>query len=225
MNTKTKDPVNQHLVKLNEEKGYLKLGLMNSVVWHEDPRRLLFTLSRYKFVAKMFEGLDNVVEIGCGDGFCAKVVRQSVKNLLITDYDPYFIDKFSDISDEAWPIQAQVLDILQAPTEIKYDGLYSLDVFEHIDPSIEDQYFRNIAKSVTPNGIAIVGSPSLESQPYASPASIAGHVNCKSGKELKKCLLKYWHNVFIFSMNDEVVHTGYSPMSHYNLALCTSPRI
>jgi hypothetical protein len=24
----------------------------------------------------------------------------------------------------------------------------------------------------------------------------------------------------MFSMNDEVVHTGYAAMSHYNLALC-----
>ena len=33
---------------------------------------------------------------------------------------------------------------------------------------------------------------------------------------------QFFHNVFIFSMNDEVVHTGYAPMAHYLLALgCT----
>jgi len=26
---------------------------------------------------------------------------------------------------------------------------------------------------------------------------------------------KYFENSFIFSMNDEVVHTGYEPMAHY----------
>jgi hypothetical protein len=30
---------------------------------------------------------------------------------------------------------------------------------------------------------------------------------------------QFFHNVFVFSMNDEVVHTGYSPMAHYLLAL------
>ena len=33
---------------------------------------------------------------------------------------------------------------------------------------------------------------------------------------------QFFHNVFVFSMNDEVVHTGYFPMAHYLLALgCT----
>jgi len=34
----------------------------------------------------------------------------------------------------------------------------------------------------------------------------------------------YFANVFIFSMNDEVVHTGFGKMSHYNIALCCGPR-
>ena len=37
---------------------------------------------------------------------------------------------------------------------------------------------------------------------------------------LKSLLSKYFHNVFIFSMNDEVVHTGFYPMAHYLFALC-----
>ncbi len=31
---------------------------------------------------------------------------------------------------------------------------------------------------------------------------------------------EYFHNVFMFSMNDEVVHTGYHRMAHYVIALC-----
>ncbi len=30
--------------------------------------------------------------------------------------------------------------------------------------------------------------------------------------------------VFLFSMNDEVVHTGFSKMAHYLLALCVTPK-
>jgi hypothetical protein len=67
--------------------------------------------------------------------------------------------------------------------------------------------------------------PSLESQAHASPQSKAGHVNCKSGPELRKAMEKYFHSVFVFSMNDEVVHTGFYPMAHYLLALCTHPKI
>ena len=62
--------------------------------------------------------------------------------------------------------------------------------------------------------------PSIESQRYASPQSKEGHINCKSGKELKLLMDKYFYDFFLFSMNDEVVHTGYEKMAHYLFVLC-----
>ena len=78
--------------------------------------------------------------------------------------------------------------------------------------------------SLDPNGALIIGSPSIQSQAYASPPSKAGHVNCKDGKELKALLNRFFHNVFVFSMNDEVIHTGYYPMAHYLMALACGKR-
>ena len=71
MNPHTKDPVNQSLIDLEKRIGLQKFGIMNNGVWHDDPKRLVFTLARYKFVAKMFSGKSEVAEIGCGDGFDA----------------------------------------------------------------------------------------------------------------------------------------------------------
>ena len=62
--------------------------------------------------------------------------------------------------------------------------------------------------------------PSIESQKYASEGSKRGHVNCKTGNKLKELLSKHFCNVFVFSMNDEVVHTGFYPMAHYLIGLC-----
>jgi len=73
-------------------------------------------------------------------------------------------------------------------------------------------------------GVAVVGIPSLQSQVYASKASKEGHVNCKDGKAYKQVMERHFANVFLFSMNDEVVHTGFTPMAHYLLALCTDPK-
>lgn len=223
-NTKTKDPVNQHLIALEQRIGLQSLGIMNNVVWHEDPKRLVFTLSRYKFVAKMLTGKQQVAEIGCGDGFGSRIVRQEVGNLLITDYDPYFIQKFKEQESDQWPIESKTHDILTAPLLSKVDAIYSLDVLEHIIPDLESAFLANICLSLRDNGCAIIGMPSLESQLYASPASRDGHVNCKSGKNLQDLLRQYFENVFLFSMNDEVVHTGFSKMAHYLLALCVTPK-
>ena len=217
---KTKDPVNQPLISLENDRGLENIGLMKSLEWHEDPRRLVFTLSRYKFVAKMLSGKNRVAEIGCGDGFGARIVKQEVGQLTITDYDSYFIKRFEDIASEEYPISAVEHNILEGPLGQKFDAIYSLDVLEHISTNHEDVFVKNIINSLGSNGIVILGIPSIESQTYASPASKEGHINCKTGKDLKLFLEKYFYNVFLFSMNDEVVHTGFQKMAHYLLVLC-----
>ena len=221
---KTKDPVNQPLISLENERGLENIGLMKSLEWHEDPKRLVFTLSRYKFVAKMLSGKNRVAEIGCGDGFCARIVKQEVGQLTITDYDSYFIKRFEDIASEEWPISAVEHNILEGPLEQKFDAIYSLDVMEHIHSENEHIFIKNIIDSVRNSGVIIIGMPSLESQKYASSGSKDGHVNCKSGKNLKSIMEKYFDNVFLFSMNDEVVHTGFEKMAHYLIVVCTSKK-
>jgi len=217
---KTRDPVNQYLLDQFSEFGGEDLGLMNSAVWRDDPQRLLFTLARYKFVAKMLRGVEKVAEVGCGDGFGARIVRQEVQNLLVTDIDPIFVEAFESLKSDKWPIDSRVHDILGSPIGSGFDAVYSLDVMEHIPIHQESIYLANICRSLKSTGIAIIGMPSLESQAYASPESREGHVNCKTGDQLRESLKNYFSNVFIFSMNDEIVHTGYLSMAHYLIGLC-----
>ena len=199
-----------------------ELGLMSSQVWRDDPRRLVFLLSRYKFVSKILSGLHNVLEIGCADAFGSRIVKQEVERLVATDFDPIFIEDAKTRAHPKWPIEFRVHDMLAGPINGAFDGAYCCDVIEHIDPINERRFVQNISASIKPEGVAIIGSPTLESQAYASPPSKEGHVNCKTAKDLKLLMQKYFHNVFIFSMNDELIHTGYYPMAHYLFAICCS---
>lgn len=201
--------------------GLTKLGIMSNQVWHDDPRRLAFMLSRYKFVSKMLSGRNNVAEIGCGDAFGSRIVLQEVKQLHVYDIDPVFIEDIQNRNDKKWPLAASIHNILSGPLTQRYDGIYSLDVVEHIEKKDEQLYIQNIKQSLTSHGVALIGAPTLESQQYASPQSKIGHVNCKSGLQFKEYFQQHFHNVFIFSMNDEVVHTGFYPMAHYLFALCS----
>lgn len=222
---KTVEPQYQMLLKVRKEKGLVQLGLMTNQVWHDDPRRVSFMMSRYKFVSKMFSGRKKVAEAGCGDAFCARIVKQEIGELHVYDFDPLFIKDVKLQMDTSWPLEAYVHNLLDgALPHGPYDGIYSLDVMEHIAQDQEHIYIRNLRDSLAPGGALIIGMPSLESQHHASLQSKKGHVNCKSGKELRKLLEKSFRNVFLFSMNDEVVHTGFSPMAHYLLALCCEPR-
>jgi 2-polyprenyl-3-methyl-5-hydroxy-6-metoxy-1,4-benzoquinol methylase len=200
------------------------MGFMTSWAWLDDPKRLAFTLSRYKFVAKMIVGTEKALEIGCGDGFGARVVAQAVKSLTAVDFDPEFIESARSVASEKYPVEFRRHDMLTGPVDGNFSACYCLDVLEHIAPAEESVFLTNVARSLTPAGVCIIGTPSLESQPYASKYSKLGHVNCKSQTDLRKTMSSFFQNVFMFSMNDEVVHTGYEKMAQYNLALCCGPK-
>ena len=223
---RTREPQYQFEVDMALREGLARLGIMTNQRWRDDPRGLLFILARYKFVAKMLAGRDEVVEIGCADAFGTRIVQQEVGAVTATDFDPVFIDDARSRMDaEGWRCETLIHDILAGPVPPGcFDAAYSLDVFEHIRPEREDLFVQNIARSLAPHGAAIIGSPSLQSQAYASEGSKAGHVNCKDGRDFRRVMERHFANVFLFSMNDEVVHTGFTPMAHYLLALCVSPR-
>jgi 2-polyprenyl-3-methyl-5-hydroxy-6-metoxy-1,4-benzoquinol methylase len=221
---KTQDPVNQAGLDVSLRIGETRLGLLKNWEWYDDPRRLVFSMARYKFVAKMFAGRKNVLEVGCGDAFCAPIVRQTVERLTVADFDATYIADAKARMKDRWAFDAIVLDLMKDKLPGRYDGIYSLDVLEHIPQREEDEVIRRIIDALEPKGAVIIGMPSLESQAYASPPSKAGHINCKTEPELRTLMQRHFDNVFIFGMNDEVVHTGFGPMAHYRLAIACDPK-
>lgn len=216
----TREPQYQNCLDIRDRKGLASMGLRGTQVWSDDPRHLLFILARYKFVAKMFSGFGSVLEIGCGDAIGTRLVQQEVKHLKAVDFDGIFVQDAIDRADPDWPMEMAVHDMLAGPVLGFFDGIYALDVLEHIPREKEDLFIRNAVASLKEDGALIFGMPSLESQTYASPPSKAGHVNCKSAVDFRQLMKKYFSQVFIFSMNDEVLHTGFYAMSHYLFMLC-----
>lgn len=223
----TKEPQYNALFEAVENDSPFELGLMANHTWATDPKRNLFTLARYKFVSRMFEGYSSVLEVGCADAYGTRLVQQTVQNVTAVDFDPVFITDAGRRLDKRWPLNLKVHDILtDGPVEQgRFDGTFALDVLEHIEEEFENAFLKNMCNSLNDNGSAIIGMPSLESQKYASKQSREGHVNCKTGQGLKTTMLKHFNSVFIFSMNDEVLHTGFHPMAHYLLALCSNKKI
>lgn len=216
--------INKKIIKkILKEAKPLSMGVRTSHNYIQDPQRLVFSLSRYKFVAKMFEGFTNVLEVGAGDGFKSPIVKQHCKNLYLCDILEENLQAFKSIGIKN--TEFFIHNFIQTHTNKKFDGIYSLDVLEHIHKKNEKNFLKNICKSLKINGSLIIGMPTLESQKYASKGSKLGHINCKSKKELKTTLSKFFNNVYMFSMNDEVLHTGYDKMSHYIFALANSKKI
>src|SRR5262245_55513450 len=138
--SQTKEPQYQRCLDILKDKPLTTLGVMTNQVWTDDPKRLGFVLARYKFVAKMFSGMDHVLEVGCADAFGTRVVRQEVKRLTATDFDPLFVEDVNHRMDPRWSFRCVVHDMLQGPLAEGFDGVYAIDVIEHIPKEVEDQF-------------------------------------------------------------------------------------
>ncbi len=218
MTTKAKEAQNQVQFD-NYAKQPAILGPYTTHIWNTDPRHLGFLLARYKFVAKMLEGKKRVLEVGSGDAFGIKVVAQTVEYIHALDWEPLLLED-NRARLEGVNCTFGCLDITkERPEGELFDAAYSLDVIEHIPAELENAFMDNIAKSLGPDGIFILGTPNVTASQYASAASAEGHINLKSHGQMRDLLGQHFANVFMFSMNDEVVHTGYGPMAHYLLGM------
>ena len=204
-----------------KNKDFLEVfGINSSWKWYNDPKQFFISLARYKFVSKILEGKKKVLEIGCSDGFNSRLVKQTVNQLDLCDTDLNLIQNAKKITKKKWKLNFFIHDFLKKKLNKKYDAIYLLDVLEHISKKNEKKFLSNITKSLNSDGICIVGMPALEFQKFSRPKNISGHINCKTAKDLKKFLKYFFNNVLIFSMNDEVVHTGFEKMACYFFAIC-----
>jgi 2-polyprenyl-3-methyl-5-hydroxy-6-metoxy-1,4-benzoquinol methylase len=201
----------------------MQLGTMRAFDWHHDSKRLAFTASRYKFVAKMLCEFSKVLEIGSGDAFFSKIVADVVDEFHVTDFNSKFVTESTELYKENTKIKVYKFNPLEHLMQEQFNAIFMLDVLEHIESSDEDKLFECVKQMLVNHGVFIAGTPSLESQIYASEGSKKGHVNCQSGEGLRNKFKKHFQNVFSFSMNDEVVHTGFSKMSHYLILIGISP--
>ena len=74
------------------------------------------------------------------------------------------------------------------------------------------RFMRNLSDSLSDQGVMLIGTPNKSAEQYASEWSLQGHINLKTYETLDALCSTYFHNVFHFGMNDEVVHTSYAPM-------------
>ena len=129
-----KEPQYEMLLDLLKEQGRSTFGLMANDSWNNEPKRTLFTLSRYKFVAKMLEGKRHVLEVGCADAFATRIVRQAVDAVTFASFDLIFINDVKSRNTEKWHMDASVHDMVRDGPfgGGSFDRLFAIDVLEHM---------------------------------------------------------------------------------------------
>ncbi len=200
----------------------VSLGAMHAYHMARTPRRLLYTLSYYKFAAKMIgKGADGngarVLDIGCGEGLGAWLIAAECGYAKGVDFDSDLIAT----ARQNWPADRACFDCADVLTmqPQPFDAVVNFDVIEHILPENAAVFLAAMAANLSPFGIAIVGTPNITSRPYASAVTNAGHVNLYDADRLESEMRQHFKQVFMFGANDEVIHTGFAPMCHYLIAI------
>ncbi len=194
-------------------------GPYYSYQFRNTPRHILFTLARYKFAAKMIGQKKKILELGCNEGLGSYYLSEFSDHVHGVDLDEGAIAwAKKNMENEKISFQA---DNFLGKEYGKYSAVVSIDVLEHIYPENEELYLQTLVKNMVYNGICIVGTPNIVTQKFADQKIAGAHVNLYSAERLVQSLETVFHNVFLFSQNDEMIHTGYTPMANYLLALCT----
>lgn len=200
------------------------LSPKRSELYHTDPKQFAFYFSRYKFCAKLLAGKGSVLELGCGDGMGTQVIAAEVEKLIATDIDEFSLENNRERNAAADNVEFKYFDFRENAYTEQLDAIYTIDVIEHIYPEEESKVMANAVNSLKDHGVMIIGTPNKSAEQYASKWSKIGHINLKTHSSLRELGLTHFHNVFMFGMNDEVVHTGFPDMCHFLWALCVTPR-
>lgn len=230
------------VIDLIKDTDDIGLGKYYSYNIEHDIKHLGFIFARYKFCAKMMERRKDlrVLELGSSYGLGAQFINQtkacSYYCGVDLDHDAVeyaqktfgntrtvFVeaDFMNRLFTGADPMSLEKRNVQITPPQEKYDAVISLDVIEHIEPRLENDFVNTIKMNISDDGFAIIGTPNITMNPYASKGSKLAHINLYDYNRLYSLLSNSFRNVFMFGMNDEVLHTGFAPMSCYIFALCT----
>jgi 2-polyprenyl-3-methyl-5-hydroxy-6-metoxy-1,4-benzoquinol methylase len=200
----------------------IEFGRYVSYWFDRTPRRALYSMSYYKFAAKMIGQGKRVLDVGCNEGLGTWLLAAECGFARGVDLDEEAIDVASGNWEDP-RIEFACQDFLEADVG-RWEAIVNFDVIEHIRPQNANAFLARVSAGLAHDGIAVIGTPSLEGQRYASAIPRAGHVNVYSGERLEDEMRQHFDHVFMFGANDEVVHTGFLPMAHYLLAVGCKPR-
>lgn len=185
---------------------------------NHDLTTFFIRLARYKFVTRMVKPDDKVLDVGCGSGLGSMFLGQYAGHVTGIDV------KKTEIADagrlnKRRNVEFRLQDLYDLPDNELFDVVTALDVVEHFSAADGRKLIAEMLKHIRPDGLLIIGTPSIYSYPHQGKLSRASHIKCYDRRELVSLIDRYVTRTVAFSMNDEVVHTGHPKMAWYYFVL------
>lgn len=185
--------------------------------------QMLIRLARYKFIVRLIKKTDRVLEVGCGSGLGSNFLAQHCDQVVGLDVKPHEIMEAQSYSKRK-NVRFELCDFFNFTEQDKYDVVLNMDVIEHMSVEIGHELVQKASKLVNHTGLFVCGTPSIYSYNYQSPQSQASHIHCYDRDELVELVENYFQRTLSFSMNDELVHTGFHKMAWYYFIIALCPK-
>ena len=164
-------------------------------------------------------------------------------------FDPrrLIVDDLQWRFQDDWKFEARLHDILSAPLPRQVDSIFCIEFLQYISRDEEDYFVRNLRDSLLRDfDFLLIGSPSYGANtipaaqetpdaeaPHVLAAQLSGQgLPCQSkfargdagvyrrtGAELKALMERFFHNIFIFSMVDDLAQPGIQSDAQHVFAL------
>ena len=197
------------------------LSVHEGITFQQNPFDFFVVLARYKFAVRQLNKTDSVLDAGCGLGYGSVFLSEFAGQVVGGDVDEELVERNQKAYQDINNLEFQKLDLLADKVRLNpFDAVISMDVIEHFDESKANRVAKNLAWLTKDSGFAVVGTPNIASQEFASQRRKESHPKEYGPDEFKGLLGKYFSRVFLFSMTDEMVSTSFPKMSWYLMALC-----
>ncbi len=213
----------QHLFRSSDGKSIKSiLNEAEGISYKESPLDFFILLARYKFASRFVKRDQTVLDAGCGHGLGSVFLSKVAKEVHGADFDEEMVRYNRQAHADVPNLSFRTLNLAEPLHDPQpYDVVVSMDVIEHFDKDTTYIVAQNYAKLTKDSGFAVIGTPNIASQPYASARRKATHIHEFEPKEFEETLRTAFKNVFLFSMTDEVVSTSFNKMAWYLMAICT----
>lgn len=195
--------------------------ISTDIPFMKSPMMFGIKLARYKFSAKMLSCQDIVLDLGCGNGYGAFFFSHFAKRVFGVDIaiDAKKLSaKWARENIEF--LNGDINDLPPAVLSQAFDSIVSLDVIEHLPKENGVAMVRQSRDILNERGLLILGAPSTHSRKYRSQQSKDQHLYEYDPEELREICEKFFPRTLLFTMNDEMVHTGFSKLAWYFFILC-----
>ncbi len=185
----------------------VELGSHWSRTYRHDPACLPHVLSKYKFSSKIACRGGSILELNCSEGIGASILAENMDAYLGIDANAEAIAaaKKNFSSPKFQFIQDEFLKQQYTPAET----LIGFDIMTQ-HPALHIQSYLNMVYNhLTSHGICVLG------EPYTTARNYGGTLD--PFPSLRQEMERYFHYVFPFSMQEEIVSAGLSLSASYIL--------